>query len=67
MISFPIPGHLLPHLGGSVLGARLWIRRVDEVQEADQRAALGSQPDSESSVHPLVVSYDQQGQREWLS
>lgn len=32
--------------------------RVDEVQEADQRAALGSQPDSQPTLHALVVADD---------
>lgn len=33
--------------------------QVDEVQEAHQRAKIRIESDSQSSVHPLVVSYDQ--------
>ena len=39
------------------------LRRVDEMEEADKRPALWSQPNSESSLHALVVANYKQSQR----
>mmetsp|Transcript_51036 Transcript_51036/g.169039 ORF Transcript_51036/g.169039 Transcript_51036/m.169039 type:complete len:231 (+) Transcript_51036:4205-4897(+) len=58
-----LQGHLLPHLGGPLLGEGLRLRGVDEVQEADQRAAVRPQPDPEPPLHAVVVADDQPRQR----
>jgi len=52
-------GHLFPDVGGLVLGACIRVRGVDEVQEVDECPEVRSEPDSESALYPLVVSYDQ--------
>lgn len=35
------------------------------MEEADQRPEIWSEPDPQPSLHPLVVSHYQQGQREY--
>ena len=60
---FCVTGHVLPDVGGSVLGEGERLRGVDEVQEADERSALGSQPDPQPPLHALVVAHHQQSQR----
>uniref|UniRef100_A0A8D8R6G1 Uncharacterized protein n=1 Tax=Cacopsylla melanoneura TaxID=428564 RepID=A0A8D8R6G1_9HEMI len=61
--AYTLQGNLLPHLGGSLLGESVRVRRVDEVQEVDERPAQWSEPDPEQTVHPVVVSHHQQSQR----
>src|SRR5699024_2782473 len=43
--------------------AQQWFRRVDEVQKAHQCAEIRFEPDSQPSVHALVVSDYQPCQR----
>lgn len=42
-----------------LLHAGIWLRGVDEVQEADQRAALWPESDPQSALHPVVVAHHQ--------
>ena len=58
-----VQGHVLPHVGGSVLGEGQRVRGEHEVQEADQRPEDRSEPDPEPTLHAVVVADDQQGQR----
>lgn len=44
-------------------GESIRFRRVDEVQEADERAAIRFEPDPQPSLYPVVVTHYQQGQR----
>lgn len=44
-------------------GESIRIRRVDEVQEADQCSAIWFEPDSQPSFHLMVVAYHQQSER----
>lgn len=39
------------------------LRGIDEVQEADERAEGGSQPDPQPPLHAVVVSHDQPSER----
>ena len=57
----PLQRNVLPHLGGSVLGEGQWLRGVHEVQEADPRSEVWTQPDPQQKVHTLVVAHHQQG------
>mmetsp|Transcript_10158 Transcript_10158/g.30033 ORF Transcript_10158/g.30033 Transcript_10158/m.30033 type:complete len:262 (-) Transcript_10158:2381-3166(-) len=59
----PVQGHVLPHVGGPFLGEGLGIRGEHEVQEAHQRAAVGTQPDSQPPLHALVVAHNQPRKR----
>lgn len=51
-------------MGGSVLGASIWVRGIHEVQEAHERAEIWSESDSEPAIHALVVANNQQGKCE---
>ena len=51
--------HILPDVGGPLLGEGVGLRGVDEVQEAHERAALWSQPDPQPPLHSLVVAHYQ--------
>mmetsp|Transcript_13659 Transcript_13659/g.18094 ORF Transcript_13659/g.18094 Transcript_13659/m.18094 type:complete len:266 (+) Transcript_13659:4972-5769(+) len=62
-----LQGHVLPYLGGALLGEGLRLRGVHEVQETHQRPAGGSQPDPQPALHALVVADHQPRQRlRWL-
>ena len=60
----PLQGNLLPNVGGSLLGEGERLRGVNEIQEVDERTAIRSQPDSQQTIHPLVVTHHQQSKRE---
>ena len=57
-----VQGHVLPHLGGAVLGEGQWVRGEYEVQEAHQCAEGRSEPDPKQTIHALVESDHQQSQ-----
>ena len=54
--AYVVQGNILPHVGGSVLGEGVRFRRVNAVQEVDERAAFRFEPDSQPSVRALVES-----------
>lgn len=59
----PLQGDVLPDVGGAVLGEGLRVRGEHEVQEADQRPAVGAEPDPQPPLHAVVVADHQPCQR----
>jgi len=47
------------NLSACSLGEGIWFRREYEIQEIDQRATFRSKSDSKSTIHSMVVTYNQ--------
>ena len=54
-----IQRHLFSHMGGSLLGESIRLRRVHAMEKAHQCATLGSQPNTQSSLYSVVVAHYQ--------